>query len=672
MGISAGIREPGIAALAKKYADKLIAENFETAWPSGANPENIGSGASGVALFLLELYMQTRDEKYRQAASNLIDDILVWCKEHPTHNYGLYAGRSGVVYLLMHYYRLTGDEVMIKECLELIVPANKEFLHSKYTNDYLYEGRAGTLLLMLHLFLISGEECLLPYIHEFSQKIIGNAQLYGEGLFWNAEEEFHLRPPCGFAHGTFGLQYVLARLNQVFPNPALSFVLEGLERYHGSCWVEEFRSWGDFSKPLRNKEALTAYKTAYLHSDPQLFAPKEDYGWANGTTGILFSRLIKKNGRTLKLGKEVYKKVAGEHSGSRHLYDGLAGLGLYFLEITTHTGNSEWREILSQLTDGLPVSPAGFNTRGGLFHSDLGCLYFLLKAGGHQGSGENILVPFLHEGRIPAGDAGEKFSMDIKTVVKGLLAKHYPRTVYLLETIAPGFFKSYLPAGMRPGDKDELSNFAFCMTTSASDYVSPAVHERLMDLFYFEKEQLAFLLTDERTSFQIYLDSLFHQEEVMEYLNRPDEWLMQQSAAISGTVKFLQSRWNWSFVDDFERMEHKKVRARFLGNLNSPPGSFEYMIQVSDKLKCSEVLLQIESMPGINSFEGFKPVSSFVAEIRDLLLSLPENALRDILTDIGAMRILASRDFLKLMDRVILRQIRSAMLKNILMIKSSL
>jgi hypothetical protein len=650
--------EVGKLAVIERYADRLITEGFPPL--DGANPENIGSGAGGIALFLLELYAQTRKERHLRAAERLIDDILVWCREHPTNNYALYTGRCGAIYVLMQYYVLTGNDAVIKECLELIRPANREYLHSRYTTDYLYDGRAGTLLTLLHLFLITSDGSLLACIHEFSQKIICNARMHAGSLFWNAEEEYHLKPPCGFAHGTSGVQYVLTRLAQIFPNPTLEFVLRALENYHDTCWVEEFRNWGNFRKPLQNNEALNEYKTAYLQGHSNLLAPKDDCFWADGATGMLFSSLIRENAKMPGNVNHRFKEIIDEGCASGNLYDGLAGLGLYLLHTSGDTGSWELQEIISLLTARLVAS--GLHTDGGLFHSDLGCLYFLLKATGTNPIRENILTPFLYEDVMPAGRGRTELPLDLNTVVKGLLAKNYPRTVYLLESVAPTFFKNYQPGG-------DGSSFAHCIENWTALHLPAAIRDRLMDLFSLEKEEYLFLMSDDRSAFQIYLDTLFHHVQVLEYLNRPDEWLLQQSVAISSKVKLLRSRWDWSFIDDFQRMQRKKVQNKFLLNLTSSPGSFEYLIQVSDKFTCGEVMLRIESLPGLKCFEGFRSIADFVIEVRHLLLSLPGGELRNILEDNGALRILSSSDFLKLLDTVILRQIRSALLKNILTIK---
>src|SRR6185437_11664576 len=212
----------------EKYADEII---LEKKYLIGEKPESIDTGVSGIALLLIDLYRYTGKEKYLNAADRLISSLLNHCKTHPNNDYSLYKGRGSVIYLLIMRYHTGGGQSLIEECLDLIRPADKEYLHSAYTSDYLYEGRAGTLLLILNLYLISRESFLVDYMNNIFEKMLVNATLTDDGLSWNNREEVNLKAPCGFAHGTAGIVYVLKQLNHYCRHEGISFLIGEMERF---------------------------------------------------------------------------------------------------------------------------------------------------------------------------------------------------------------------------------------------------------------------------------------------------------------------------------------------------------------------------------------------------------------------------------------------------------
>ncbi|HEY8894693.1 MAG TPA: lanthionine synthetase LanC family protein, partial [Niastella sp.] len=219
-----------IIELAEQYATVLISGGITKSGYFNSKPvvpcsdllpwhnrENIDSGASGIVLFLIELYKQSANNRYLQLAGEIIDNILAYCRNNDTNNYSLYTGRAGVVYVLLEYWRLTQNDDLIKEALSLIRPCNKGFLNSDHSSDYLYDGRAGTLLVLFCLYQFTKESFLTGYIDQFVTAITGNMQSSADGFYWCAKGELAIRPSCSFAFGTAGIKYVFTQLRKYMP-----------------------------------------------------------------------------------------------------------------------------------------------------------------------------------------------------------------------------------------------------------------------------------------------------------------------------------------------------------------------------------------------------------------------------------------------------------------------
>ncbi|MGB8194439.1 MAG: lanthionine synthetase LanC family protein, partial [Chitinophagaceae bacterium] len=400
-------KETQLLELAKEYGNILLqersGENGLLGWKTGGkinpellnwnNPENIDSGVSGLLLFLLELYKQTKEENYLAAVDQSIAGLVEYCKNTPTDNYGLYTGRSGVIYLLLQRYILNGDDQLIAACLELSKAADHRFLHSKYTTDYLYDGRAGALLTILHLYLISKEPFLLKYIYQYLGFIMNNAKPGRQGIYWMNDEEFNIKPSCGFAHGSAGIRYVLQQVNRCVSNPALEMLIDGAGKHANSCWVENFSNWGNFENPIVSHHALEMYKTRYAANDARIFEPVNEYSWACGAAGMLLSLHDEQAAERIN---EVSAKITDPDAyrsiASVSLYDGLAGLGMFYLSSEEYESNV--KELVDAFTEKNFRLAEKMDTDGGLMHGNAGVFYFLLKASEENGVQENVLLPF--------------------------------------------------------------------------------------------------------------------------------------------------------------------------------------------------------------------------------------------------------------------------------------
>jgi hypothetical protein len=299
--------------LARKFGEKLVnstqtPDSFTARHPGQSywqSPENLDTGMSGDILFLLTLYNRTGEERYLAAADQGTAHVLEHCRRHPTNNYALYTGRGGFIYVLLQRYRISGQSHVLDACLELIRPADEEFLQSEYTSDFLYDGRAGTLLLLARLYQVTREKYLAEYIQVFITEIIRHASLSNQGLFWNAEEEFHTSPLRGFGRGLAGIRYVFSQLNAT--TDLFTSLIAAIDQYdHGEHTYSWAESAIDLLSPALDKagidrnavhtglrgslEDLVEALEGYL---PSLNHPNLDGGLLQGDMGIAYLLLLK-------------------------------------------------------------------------------------------------------------------------------------------------------------------------------------------------------------------------------------------------------------------------------------------------------------------------------------------------------------------------------------------
>jgi Lanthionine synthetase C-like protein len=652
----------GIVRLTKKWADSLMecrlshpgSPGWDIPQPDESdllrwnNPENIASGVSGIILFLIEHYKQDKRVKYLKHIERAVKDLLVFCQGRPTTNYSLYTGRAGVVYVLMQLYAITGERDLIKDGIAIMKPSNGEYLHSRHVSDYLYDGRAGTLLLLLQLYAVSGEESLLGSIGQFTAKIIANARLSAEGMFWDSEDEHCLRRSCGFALGSSGISFVFRKLSRYCCDPTVSLVLSEADRYKKTCWVEEFQSLGNFRKDILNKETLYAYKELYSMGDRSFLEPRNDLSWSH-------------------MGPEGYPAVFSDvDNGNREEFDGLPGLytlfnGRFLDKLSWHNGRS--RSLLDRLFVHYTAFP-DIMPHGGLFHGRLGGLYLLLKAT-EKTNTENILCPFVNNG--PGGTVPSfELSITIREVRTRFLSRYYTRTINLLSTFPEPYLQQYLEEDCGPGAENDIGRFAdFVDQLIFKNKGASRLDECLADVFELERSKLEFYEGDKRSPLEVYLDQLLYNDKILECLNKPEEWLLDQLVTISGDIKIVNTQWEWGLYDDFEDSDRTPGLKRQQKNPEREPGRFEYILQHNTRFESIETHLKHPFTLFLHIFDRPKSIRQAITEIDHYLKSLPEEEIERMLT-LTALPLVSKDDLMGTYGKLLVGKMRNWLHRGIL------
>ena len=144
--------------------------------------EGIYSGSAGIVVFLLELYKQTGDERYKTAAIAGGEWLINYTKAEETDYYAFFTGRMGTAYTLLILADFTGEDRYKTEALRIGKEAGK-FLAEERTIDDLINGTSGTLMGLLHLHAATGDAELLPIVDTYIERLVKGAILQEGGVF---------------------------------------------------------------------------------------------------------------------------------------------------------------------------------------------------------------------------------------------------------------------------------------------------------------------------------------------------------------------------------------------------------------------------------------------------------------------------------------------------------
>ncbi|WP_338754925.1 type 2 lanthipeptide synthetase LanM family protein [Bacillus sp. FJAT-52991] len=254
----------------KQNASWLNINILNDHWFVAPMKQSLYDGLSGVALFLLYLHEETKEERYLETAHAAMQSAI-----HPfVHSKGLvsaFFGELSVLYALLHFQKLSP-----KSEYTAFIEKAKITLRQRVEEDLefdLLSGSAGIVHLLLNLYESTGDSEYLEIMHLYSQHLIKHGDDTSRGVAWkNRHTQTYLG---GFSHGTTGIAAALWRAGEAasqkeylhFANQAIS--------YDRSLFNPNQKAWLD----LRKK------KEQYLHQ------------WTHGSTGIGISRLLMKKYR---------------------------------------------------------------------------------------------------------------------------------------------------------------------------------------------------------------------------------------------------------------------------------------------------------------------------------------------------------------------------------------
>jgi len=232
-------------------------------------------GLAGVAVFMVELAIKTKREKYCDVGKVLVQSLFrhtedLFQKEKreklPT---GAYCGEASIAFAYMLMYSASRNSIFLsylrKQC-----QAVAEGLEDDKEYDVL-GGNAGAILIFLKAYHLTGEEQYMVWAREAGDYLLQSASVYGYGMGWlNQAVGVAL---TGFAHGTAGIMLALVWLGHDVKEEKYLEAAYQAYRYEENYYREELQDWED----LRN-EGLTVQESQMM-------------AWCHGWGGIVMARM---------------------------------------------------------------------------------------------------------------------------------------------------------------------------------------------------------------------------------------------------------------------------------------------------------------------------------------------------------------------------------------------
>lgn len=399
---------------------------------------SLQTGTPGILLFLCEVYRNTGDSRLRELLGRSAAWIRARSRTAPVRQ-GFYAGYGGSMYAAATAEVLIGVTPSAGSCdaWRGLVQTDRFQLAS------LADGVAGTLLGLECLHELGAKDTPMEFATEFMRILVRQTRLTPLGVYWGRHP--HSSRPCvSFCHGSTGVQYLLSRYAAGSSEEAATWLAAAGLRQDNTAFDAATGNWRDFINEEYFKLPTVGkrLRQAGERDESEPFEVSGDsIGWANGTSGILLSRLAftthsLQSLATVDISRaiECIARAAatiGTATADFSLYNGWAGIGLAAMHavrindnprldcvvdtiLAACLGQHRAHSVIKPLADGSASHLA-------LFRGEAGTAYFLLKASADDPT-PSVLAPL---GITPAG---RPLDLTRSAVVNAVATAALPRT----------------------------------------------------------------------------------------------------------------------------------------------------------------------------------------------------------------------------------------------------
>lgn len=516
---------------ARRIGDRLLAEaeNDENGmhWKtmtmdinhniSFIKSETIYSGVSGIVLFFLELFKQTQNKRYMDAAVESLKWVVNSCKKNPSDDYAFFTGRMGASYTLLQMHKFTREKNYLENAIALARPC-KDTLEGFSKVDDLINGTSGTILGLIHLHAATGEKWILESIDCFIRHLVDRSNHGPVGLYWDRSPQ-QISGLCGFSHGAAGIGFVFLELGRYFQNKALYFITRQAFLYESYFFnqAKKHKNWPDLRKGIYSDDDYQKHQKAFLEGNMDFFTRGGDINaWCHGAAGIGLSRLrafqllkapIYKNDVQIAVDKTILTDI--ESSNPDPLFILCHGSGgnaelficaYQFLRDKKYLSLAEkiagntltYHEKHNHYLPGYRASDAKEDRS--LFMGNAGIGYFLLRLANplHVPS---ILAPTidvnLTPGELVSASHYPFINISLPNLQKRLLEKDFKRSILISEKIIPEKLKVFFT-----GHQLDSDDTGFSLIKSFVGFIEKVIlalpvkkKNVLSDVFVLEKEK---------------------------------------------------------------------------------------------------------------------------------------------------------------------------------------
>ncbi|SEL83250.1 type 2 lantibiotic biosynthesis protein LanM [Butyrivibrio sp. ob235] len=229
------------------------------------------SGTSGIGLFLLYLWKETKKKDYLEAAYACMDAVITQMKKIDDDSYyliGPFNGLSGYIYVMSKFWLLTGDTSMRELVYDGLSRMKK--IYFRDTNYDVISGAAGAIKVCFSLvnnfdgkIKALAEELIVLLTHHL---LDNKLKLEDGSIAWRSGINGAIY--TGYAHGSSGIEEVLYSVNEKYHIDGISEVLEESGAFLNKMYVRKDHNW----KTMIGKDNCSQ-------------------AWCHGAPGVLYGRM---------------------------------------------------------------------------------------------------------------------------------------------------------------------------------------------------------------------------------------------------------------------------------------------------------------------------------------------------------------------------------------------
>lgn len=169
--------------------------------------DSLYGGRAGIALAAAALYAETGIERYRRRARDLLDAVAQSARDTPFDPGGL-TGTGSAMYALTTASDLLNTPEYGSTAAELAASVPDDSTRTDSSLDVV-GGTAGTLLALLACYDAQGDQVVSDRAIACGERLLDTRIVCDGHRAWPTVND---EPTAGFAHGTAGIAYALARL----------------------------------------------------------------------------------------------------------------------------------------------------------------------------------------------------------------------------------------------------------------------------------------------------------------------------------------------------------------------------------------------------------------------------------------------------------------------------
>jgi len=553
--------------IGNSYVEHCISEESHVYWESQATTgalisENVYSGASGINLFLIDLYQSNNDDKILQIIRNNGNWLIEQCEKTVPGGYTFHLGRLGTIYTIIKIYQLTKDDSYLNKALSCLSNLRNVFGTTGFYRDML----TGTAGIIYGLILIRNEisfENFEELINEGVELLLKELHLGRRGIYWQ-RNQLTIRGLCGLAHGAAGLGLVFWELGKIFSNESFYQLGRMAFDYENFYFSESENEWPDFR--LKEHGNLEKHLNLYREGKmSQLLTPRYLTAWCHGSVGIGLTRFraYEISGQSEYLeqalnaaDKAILMSNVLKSDSDLSLCHGLSGIGLILAKAFSTSKDQKYKFALDNLSATVLKSAGGANKSiaGGelrrdpsLFTGLAGVGYFFLKYGKDEFN-ESILCPPINFKHNPINKKNKTLFKSLLQIKEHIAIKAYGRTLAFLKIKKKTLYEETINGLYDLSDvKSELMK---CLK-KASQQLDKKNNKQFLDIFNIEEKIISIdekinshnlLMLEKLTNQTILNDHFTNDLESKKFLN--------VHIILNSNVHFVKSKWKWGHLND--------------------------------------------------------------------------------------------------------------------------